>query len=215
MILVVGGDALALRVCEELTATQGHRVAILWVHEHELSVKLERLGCEYFPHAPNDYDALRIAGVLEATSIMALSDDDRLNLQVGLKARDLNPGIRVVLRQFNRALGRKLEQNLRDCSVLSLASHAAAAFVATALDPSCFYALQFPDLDGVQAGFAERTASEWGIAGLELRAAERRLRARIIAVDGSPHLTPDDVLRAEQSVIAFARVLQLEATGGT
>jgi len=36
LILVVGGDALAVRICEELCATQGHRVTMMWVHDHEL-----------------------------------------------------------------------------------------------------------------------------------------------------------------------------------
>lgn len=211
----MGGDALALRVCEELLATQGHRVALLWMHDHELAGKLERLGCDYVPHPPNDYDVLRIAGVDAAASIMALSDDDRLNLQVALKARDLNPAIRVVLRQFNRALGRKLEQNLPDCSVLSLAAHSAASFVGTALDPSCFYALQFPELDGVQTGFALRSAADFGIAGLTLRGAQQRLRARIVACNGVPECAPDRVFAAEDEVIVFARVDQLEASSPT
>jgi Trk K+ transport system NAD-binding subunit len=216
LILVVGGDALALRVCEELCETQGHRVALLWMHDHDLSAKLDRLGCEYYPHAPNDYDALRVAGVLEATSIMTLSDDDRLNLQVALKARDLNPAIRVVLRQFNRTLGRKLEQYLPNCSVLSLASHAAATFVAATLDPSCFYALQFPDnVDGVQTGFAVRTAAEFGIVGATVREGQQRLRGRIVAVGGSPAIAADHVFAPEDDVVAFARVEQLEATSGT
>jgi Trk K+ transport system NAD-binding subunit len=215
LIVVVGGDALAVRVCEELAATQGHRVALLWMHDRELETKLERLDCRFLPYAPNDYDALRVAGVLEAASIMAVSDDDRLNLQVALKARDLNPGIRVVLRQFNRALGRKLEQNLPDCSVLSLASHAAAAFVASALDPSCFYALQFPDIDGVQAGFADRSAADWGIAGMTPRAAQKYLRARIVGVDGSPDVPLDAVFTPDQRAIVFACTEQLEATSGT
>ena len=38
---------------------------------------------------------------------MALAEDDRVNLQVALKARDINPKIRVVLRQFNRTLARE------------------------------------------------------------------------------------------------------------
>jgi Trk K+ transport system NAD-binding subunit len=215
LILVVGGDALALRVCEELCATQGHRVALLWTHDHELSAKLDRLGCEFFPNAPNDYDALRVAGVLEATSIMTLSDDDRLNLQVALKARDLNSSIRVVLRQFNRTLGRKLEQNLPNCSVLSLASHAAATFVGAALDPSCFYALQFPDLDGVQAGFTQRSAAQFGVTGLTPLEAQQRLRARVVAVGGSPKFAADQPFAANDGVVAFARVEHLEATSET
>ncbi|MBV8642288.1 MAG: NAD-binding protein [Candidatus Eremiobacteraeota bacterium] len=215
LILVVGGDMLAVRVCEELCATQGHRVALLWVHDHGLATKLDRLGCDYFPHPPNDYESLQTAGVGDAASIMALSEDDRLNLQVALKARDLNPEIRVVLRQFNRGLGRKVEQNLPNCSVLSLASHSAATFVATALDPSCFYALQFPDIDGVQTGFAERSAAELGVAGVTVATAQQRLHARIVAVDGSPDFLLGHMLDGEERLIVFARVEQLEATSGT
>lgn len=212
---MVGGDALAVRVCEELCATEGHRVALVWAHDHELAAKLDRLGCDYYPHPANDYDALRLAGVMEATSVMALCEDDRLNLQVALKARDLNPKIRVVLRQFNRTLGRKLEQNLPDCSVLSLASHSAATFVGTALDPACFYALQFPALDGVRVGFSQRTAGQCGVAGLGLREAQQRMRARIVAIDGSPRVRPSHVFAPDDALVIFARVEQLEATSGT
>ena len=211
----MGGDALAVSVCEELLVTQGHRVALLWMHDHELSAKLDRLGCDFVAHSPSDYDALRAAGVMEAASIMALSDDDRLNLQVALKARDLNPSIRVVLRQFNRTLGRKLEQNLPDCSVLSLSAHSAATFAASALDQSCFFALQFPDLDGVQAGFAERTADEFGVAGLTVELAQQRLRARVVAIDGTVTFLPGRVLQADERIVVFARVDRLDATSRT
>lgn len=208
----MGGDAFAIRVCEELLLTQGHRVTLLWVHDPQLAAKLEPLGCEYLPHGPNDHDALRLAGVAEAVSIMSLSDDDRLNLQVALKARDLNPSIRVVLRQYNQVLGRKLEQNLPDCTVVSLSSHSAATFVGTALDPSCFFALQFPDVDGVQTGFAGRGAAELGIAGLTVAEAQRKLRARIVALDGSTAVEPGRRIGAEDRVTLFARIEQLVAT---
>ncbi len=107
LILVVGGDKLALRVTEELCATAGHRVALMWHHDPEIAAYAEKLGAEFLGFPPNDFDSLHAAGVDEAASIMALSDDDRLNLQVALKARDINPKIRVVLRQFNRQLGPK------------------------------------------------------------------------------------------------------------
>ena len=212
-MIVVGGDALAVRVCEEMLATQGHRVALIWMHDELLAGKLERLGCGYVPHPPNEYDVLRAAGAGEAVSVLAVSDDDRLNLQVALKARDLNPAIRVVLRQFNPVLGRKLEQNLPDCSVLSLASHSAATFVGAALDPSCFSALQFPDIDGVQAGFAERSAAQFGIGGLGVRAAQQRIRGRVVAVGGSPAVPPGHVFAPDDRVLVFARVAQLETAG--
>ncbi|MGD1066097.1 MAG: NAD-binding protein [Vulcanimicrobiaceae bacterium] len=215
LILVVGGDSLAVRVCEELCATQGHRAALVWSHDHALAARLQRFDCEYVPHAPNDYDALVVAGVGEAIAIVAISDDDRLNLQVALKARDLNPTIRVVLRQFNRTLGRKLEQNLPNCSVISLASHAASSFVGAALDPSCFYALQFPDTDGVQVGFAERTAAELGVVGQSLREAQARLRMRIIARSGRPVADSTAPLEPDDRLVMFGRLEALESSSST
>jgi Trk K+ transport system NAD-binding subunit len=212
LILVVGGDALAVRVCEELCSTQGHRVALVWPHDHELAKQLERIKCEYLPFAPNDYDSLRSVGVPDALSLMALSEDDRVNLQVALKARDINPKIRVVLRQFNRTLARKIEQNLPNCSVLSLASHAAATIVGAALDDSCFYALQFPDLDGVLCGFSERPAGSFGIVGMTRAEAQSTLKMRVIALDGGAEIDPARRFEAGDRVVVFGELRYLMAT---
>jgi Trk K+ transport system NAD-binding subunit len=212
LILVVGGDALAVRVCEELCSTQGHRVALVWPHDHELQKQLERIKCEYLPFSPNDYDALRSVGVLEATSLMALAEDDRINLQVALKARDINPKIRIVLRQFNRTLARKIEQNLPNCSVLSLASHAAATIVGAALDPSCFYALQFPDIDGVLCGFSQRQAGLFGITGMTRNEAQGHLKMRVVSLEGKPEFDAGYRFEAGDIVVVFGQLRYIIAT---
>ncbi|MGB8265105.1 MAG: NAD-binding protein [Candidatus Velthaea sp.] len=214
LIIVVGGNALALRVCAELRGTQGHRVALLWTHDREIAARLERLGVEYVARAPNDYDALRAAGIAGAVSIMTLDEDDRLNLQVALKARDLNPDIRLVIRQFTRRLGRKIEQNLPNCSVLSLASHAAATYAASALDRACFYAFEFPDnADGVVAGFSRRSASELGVAGLSVAQAQERLQCRVVGVGvgGKDHAAAGRTIHPDEEVVIFGRLSALEA----
>jgi Trk K+ transport system NAD-binding subunit len=212
LILVVGGDALAVRVCEELCSTQGHRVALVWPHDHELAKQLERIKCEYLPYAPNDYEALRSVGVPDATSLMALAEDDRVNLQVALKARDINPKIRVVLRQFNRTLARKIEQNLPNCSVLSLASHAAATIVGAALDDSSFYSLQFPDLDGALCGFSERPAALFGISGLTRAEAQTQLKMRVIAVEGVTEFDLGRRFEPTDKIVVFGQLRYLIAT---
>jgi Trk K+ transport system NAD-binding subunit len=213
LVLVVGGDGLAVRVCEELLATHGHRAAVVWMHGRELAAKLAALGdrCRYVAGAPDEDAALRDAGVTEAESIMVLSDDDRLNLQVALKARDINPDIRIVMRQFNRTLGVKLEENLANCSVLSLASHSAAAFTSAALDPGCFGALRFPDPGGALTAFATRTAAELGIDGLTSGAAQHRLCARVVALNGSRAVPPAHEFARDDQVTVFACVERLEA----
>ncbi|MBV8150666.1 MAG: NAD-binding protein [Candidatus Eremiobacteraeota bacterium] len=212
LIIIVGGDALALRVCEELCATEGHVVALMWNPDEELKYRVERMGARFIGFPPNDLEQLRAAGVPEAASMMALSHDDRLNLQVALKARDLNPSIRVVLRQFNRQLGRKIEQNLPDCSVVSAENQSAATFAASAIDHAAFYGIQFPDIDGPLVAFAKRTAASLGFGETTtLEAFEGTKALRIVGYAGTDRFCAAVVPRPTDELIIFGQIPELEA----
>jgi len=207
---VVGANDLALRVCEELCATSGHEVLVLWEpHGHAESV-VRAMGASFAAHPPNDHASLDAVGVKEAACIIPVSEDDRLNLQVALKARDLNPGIRVVLRQFNRALGRKIEQNLPNCTAISPATHAAATYAAAAVDPACVYAVQFPAAAGPLVGFSERRALDFGLDDCTVAEAERRLSVRIVAVNGRVAPDATDTVRREDTVVACGPMQRLQ-----
>src|SRR5205823_9428068 len=147
----------------------------LWPGNEEFAAEVKAAGAVFVAGRPESREGLAAAGVGRAVSILALSHDDQLNLQAALRARDANPKIRIVLRQFNRALAAKIEQNLPDCSVLSLAWHSAATYAAVALDPSCLRGLQFPERGGPLTGFATRTADRDGLAGKSVAAAEQAL----------------------------------------
>ncbi len=204
LIIIVGGDALALKACYELTSARGQVVTVLWEHgAGGFADKVRALGATFIERRPNDEEALRAAGVLRAASIMALTDDDHLNLLVALKARDLNSSIRVVMRQFNRTLGRKLEQNLADCSVISLSAHSAATYAGTAVDHQCFYGLQFPNIDGPLVGFASRSTSRPGLENSTVSEAETDLGERIVAIDGETGYARDAVLTGKSELTTF------------
>ncbi len=47
------------------------------------------------------------------------------------------------------------------------------------------------------------------------REAQQRLRGRVVAVGGSPVISADHTFAADERVVAFARIEQLEATSGT
>lgn len=96
---------------------------------------------------------LAAVGVARATALALVYDDDETNIRAALSARRINPGIRLVVRLYNRRLGRHIEELLdqaaelsgvdtqgvghpRDdasVTVLSDADTAAPALVATAL----------------------------------------------------------------------------------
>jgi Trk K+ transport system NAD-binding subunit len=212
-MIVVGGGAIALSTAQELCALQGHRVVVLWRRDPDLARAVEDIGAVFIAAVrPDSGEGLDRAGVRHAISILALSPDDHLNLHAALLARDLNPAIRIVLRQFNRTLAHKIEQNLSNCSVLSLAWHSAATYAAAAIDPSCFRGLQFPEPEGPLTGFATRIAADCGLDGETIAHAERALGVRIIAVDGTIDFASDAVLAGGAEIVVYGEISVLQRT---
>ena len=212
MMIIVGGDALALSTAHELCLMPEYRVVVLWPEDAEFARAVAAVGGVFVAGRPDSRDALEAAGVAEAVSILALSRDDQLNLQAALRARDANPRIRIVLRQFNRTLAAKIEQNLADCSVLSLAWHSAATYAAVALDPSCFRGLQFPEPDGPLTGFAMRLAEDDRIAGQSVVKAEQALGVRIVAIDGATEIAADETIPAGARLVCYGPLDRLLAS---
>ena len=212
VLIVVGGGAIALSTAQELCALQGHRVVVLWRRDPDFARAVEGIGAVYIGARPDSDEGLDRAGVRHAVTILALSPDDQLNLHAALLARDANPRIRIVLRQFNRTLAYKIEQNLPNCSVLSLAWHSAATYAAAAIDPSCFRGLQFPERDGPLTGFAIRIAEDCGVGSDTVEQAERVLAARIIAVEGEIDFSRDAVLADRAELVVYGDIARLQGS---
>jgi Trk K+ transport system NAD-binding subunit len=207
--LVTGDDALTQAVCSELIATGDVRVCVVSALGAERKAEFEQLGTTVVPRAPDNQAALLEAGVTSAATILTLSNDDEANLAVALRARMLNPRIRVVLRQFGTKIGRKIEQNLPDCSVISPAAHAASTYAGAALDPGCFFALRFPETDtGTLVGFTAGSAALLGVGGLTVAAAEELLDARIVAVGTRDTPLPGTSIASEDEIVVFGRIVE-------
>ncbi|MFG2680252.1 NAD-binding protein [Streptomyces sp. NPDC048392] len=64
-------------------------------------------------------EALADAGVERATALALVYDDDETNIRAALTARRLNPRLRLVLRLYNRRLGRHIEDLLDQSAALA------------------------------------------------------------------------------------------------
>ncbi|MEU3143591.1 NAD(P)-binding protein [Streptomyces sp. NPDC006999] len=111
-------------------------------------------------------------GVAQAAALALVYDEDETNIRAALNARRINPGIRLVLRLYNRRLGRHIEDLLDQAAelsgvdtqgrghprgdasttVLSDADTAAPALVATALVGTS----KIVDTDGLMLRAVER-----------------------------------------------------------
>ncbi len=211
-ILIVGDDVLAERVCVELASAGGTRVNVLWPMNAERQAAFRRASaCVTVRDADHD-EALLEAGVADAITILTLSGDDERNLSVALRARMLNPKIRVVLRQFGTKIGRKIEQNLPDSTVLSTAALSAATYAGAALDPGCFFGLRFPADDGAFVGFTRGPASAFDVAHMTVTEAEQRLNLRIVALGRSCEPVPDALIDPDERIVAFGPVVERRST---
>ena len=209
LTLVVGDDALAINTAAEICRLPGQRVTVIGSGGEDFAQAVMAAGARLVAGRGDSGDSLQRADVAEAATIIAVSPDDQLNLHAALMARDANPGIRIVLRQFNRTLAHKIEQNLPDCAVLSLAWHSAASYAATALDPSCFRGLQFPEPDGPLTGFVERVAAADDLARRSVAEVEAALGARLVAIDGDTAIARDALIAGGARLCLYGAIERL------
>jgi Trk K+ transport system NAD-binding subunit len=108
--IVCGDDALGLRIIEELQ-NAGTEVVVV-----------------------DSAAALTQAGVADATAVICADDDDALNLEIALLARELNAGVRVVARLANSVLREAVALGNGPGAVLDVADLAAPSVVEALLN---------------------------------------------------------------------------------
>ncbi|MDR3661260.1 MAG: NAD-binding protein [Mycobacterium sp.] len=108
-VIVCGTDSLANRITEGLQAADTTVVSI---------------------HEPA---GLKAAIVASATAIVCVGDDDAINLEIALLARELNPTVRVVTRLANSVLRTAMAQDNGPGAVLDVADLSAPSVVEACL----------------------------------------------------------------------------------
>jgi len=132
-LVVCGSDGLAIRVVEELAALGQDVVVVAGdgdcpLARHAVDAGMRPVLADFRREA-----TLRGAGVGQAAALALLEDDDVGNIGAALAAQELNPGVHLVVRMFNVALGRSLELLFEDCRILSATALAAPAFAQAAI----------------------------------------------------------------------------------
>jgi TrkA-N domain len=134
-LIVCGDGPLSFRITDELTSRYGEHVTVILPdrrqhHGPQISA-LPRVRVLEYPELSSQ--AFTDADVQSARALAVLWQDDVGNLHAGLRAQELNPGLRLVLAIFNRRLGEHIRMLFPDCTVLSGTAMSAPAFVAAAL----------------------------------------------------------------------------------
>lgn len=142
--LLLGSDHLGLRILEKLRRDGYDAMALApedsWLARAPLPDGVSRVLVD-----AAGLDLTAVAPLDGVESFFAVTDRDEMNLAATLEVLEINPNLKVVLRQFNMRLGRLVASELPQCQTLSLSAIAAPTFAVAAVTPGVVLACEEGD----------------------------------------------------------------------
>jgi Trk K+ transport system NAD-binding subunit len=129
--VLIGLGHLGYRVVEALHEMEESVVVIELNPSADLTAEVQKMGIPIIHDDATRPATLEAARVREANTIILCMQNDAVNLQVALKARSLNPDIRVVIRIFDEDFAKALRDQF-GFTALSATVMAAPVFAAAA-----------------------------------------------------------------------------------
>ena len=194
-VVVAGVGRVGYRIANELLSMGESVVSIEHSKDTEL---LDALRAKEVPVLLGDArsrERLEEANIGKAKAVIAATDDDLTNVEVALTAREVNPGIRVVIRMFDPRLADKFSKAF-DMQTFSTTAISAPVFAAAATDRNVIHSFHLADkqLSIAQIAIAEKS----GLSGKSIREIEAHYDASVVALVRSQkvdfHPAPDIVI---------------------
>ncbi len=145
--VLFGLSRLSVRVARNLMEQGDPEVIVVAEEGTESLARLLPPRVRVAVAAVDPEESLRAAGAESADCILALSEDDRVNLEASLAATALAPGVPLVVRSFDPVLTTQLGQAANLRRAYSMSRLAAPAFVAAALADEVLHTLRLGDED--------------------------------------------------------------------
>lgn len=132
-VIVCGVGKVGYRVILELLKFGRDVVAIESNENGRFVEKTKNLGIPLIFGNARRSETILKAGIQHADAIIPCTDDELTNLDIALDARDIHPGIKVVLRMFDTDLARRVEKGFGIHTAFSTSALAAPSFAAAAM----------------------------------------------------------------------------------
>ena len=132
-VIVCGVGKVGYRVSLELLKFGREIVAIEPDAQGRFVEKVKAMGVPVIIADARRSAVLVQAGVERADAIIPCTDDELANLDIALDAREINPGIKVVMRMFEADLARRVEKGFGIHTAFSTSALAAPSFAAAAM----------------------------------------------------------------------------------
>ncbi|MBN2043370.1 MAG: NAD-binding protein [Anaerolineales bacterium] len=132
-IIVCGLGKVGYRVILELLRFGKDVVAVEIDEKGRFFDKVMALNVPVILGDATRSENLRKAGVQYADAILPATNDQMANLEIALDAREINPGIKVVMRMFDQEFARKVEKGFGIHTAFSTSALTAPIFAAAAM----------------------------------------------------------------------------------
>ncbi|MBI3722592.1 NAD-binding protein, partial [bacterium] len=169
---------IGYRVVGQLATRDPHIVVVETDPKEEFSSVLEKYEIPIIIGDARRDDVLEKAGVRNARTILALTNDDLVNIEVALNARELNPSIKVVLRMFDEHLAARIERAFDFQAVFSTTALAAPSFAAAVWNQKILTSVAVGDAHLHLARFEVSPGS--GLVGLTIALVEARHAVNVL-----------------------------------
>lgn len=211
-VVVCGMGKVGYRVTAELLKFGREVVGIEQNPEGRFVEKVKELGIPLIVADARRPESLIKAGIERADAVVPCTDDELANLDIALDARELNPGIKVVMRMFDSDLARRIERGFGIHTAFSTSELAAPLFATAAMRFNVKYCFYVGDtLLNVGEVIVEEGSrlTEYCIAALE-----KELDLSVISYQGLQgddwHPSADLCLAAGDKVLVLASLEALE-----
>ena len=205
-IVVCGLGRVGYRVVEQLLRFGEEVVGVELREECRFVERVREMGVPVITADARQRETLVKAGVPRAQAIIPCTEDDLTNLAIALDARELRPGIKVVMRMFDAELARKVERGFGIHTAFSTSALAAPAFAAAATQADISHSFYVGDTLLNVSQMTVQAGSR--LAGKTLAGLERELDLSVIlhrGIEGVDlHPNPEIVLADGDCFVVFA-----------
>jgi Trk K+ transport system NAD-binding subunit len=213
-VILIGLGHVGFRVLEELMARDTPCVVIEVKNEGPFVEEARARGVPVLLGDARRESLLREVGVENAASIVACTDNDLVNLEVCIDARQANPGIRLVMRMFDQSMAQKIGDAFSLDSSFSTSALSAPLFAAAALDEHVLGAYRIGDTMMVSMEVVIPKGSS--LSGKSVRDIEAVLEAPVVGIhrtDSAPthRFARSETLREDDAIICHVPADEISA----
>ncbi len=206
-VIVVGVGHVGLRVIRTLVLMGFEVVAVEQAISEEADEELVSLNVPLLMGDGRSPTTLKDAGIEYARSVVLCTSDDHINLELTMRARDLNPEVRIVTRMWDARFAEQLKRFL-NVEVMSASDLAAPAFAGTAVGIEITQTLQVGEAEFSMIKLVVQTGSFMAGKSIDFLQEGEDIDIVLHGENGyEPVVHPDGeiVVQAGDTLVLFAR----------